>query len=217
MKNNMFNNLPINDLMKEMLNSAEFAEHLSVDQVIDKAVEGEEDEIYRPMTEIEAFCQIDSLCADLFLRLEEAKSQLLQIIKDHGEDSPMAEIARDMVESAETSLEVRLIELRDDEESSGEAGAIAIRVNQAIEEEKESFIARKKENPQNLFARLAMKDREDRQKKKKKSANEIILMLAMYIMWIQNRERLWDGMGMDYITEDPMKSHFMKAVSAPAY
>jgi len=210
----MINDMSINKLMKDMLSSADFAEELSVDQVIDNSIEGSEDEIYRPMTEIEAFCQIDSLCAELYKRLEEAKDQLEKIIKEHGEHSPMAEIAREMLDSAETSLEVRLIELRDDEESSGEAGAISARVNQVIEEEKETFLSRKKSNDQELFSLHSMKDMLAR-KNKKKSKDDIILMLAMYIMWIQNRERLWDAMGMDYITQDPMKSQFAKAVSRP--
>ncbi len=205
MKNNMLNSMSINEVMQELMSSADLGGIEDKFDFIDNITKQEEEELYRPITEIEAFCSIDSLCSELYAQLEQAKENLSKIIREHGCDSAMAEIAKDMVESAETSLEVRLIELREDETSSGEAGDLIFRVNREIEKDKEASIDRKKAKKREDLARMFMEDIQDRKEHKQRTNQEIFSMMALFVLWMQKIERQREAVG--------VKNDFIKASS----
>ncbi len=205
MKNDMLNSMSINEVMQKLMNSADLGGVEDKLDFIDNITPQEEEELYRPITEIEAFCSIDVLCSELYNQLEQAKENLSKIIEEHGCDSPMAEIAKDMVESAETSLEVRLIELREDETSSGEAGDLIFRVNKEIEKDKEASVDRKRAKKREELARMFMEDIQDRKKHKQRTNQEIFSMMALFVLWMQKIERQREAVG--------VKNDFIKASS----
>ena len=65
-----------------------------------------------PLSEIEAFIQIDSLLAQLHKQYIEAKMQRIELNAANGQSDPMAEIAMDMEDSAYCAFQTRYIELR---------------------------------------------------------------------------------------------------------
>ena len=64
--------------------------------------------------ELESFLAVDPILADLYKQYLDAKQRYEELMKCNGQDDPMAEVALDVMESAESAIETRLIELRED-------------------------------------------------------------------------------------------------------
>lgn len=70
---------------------------------------------------IEIYIQIDPLLAQLYKQYCDAKARLAALVGAHGGGDPMVDVARDMMDGAETAVATRLVELRQDKEAEGRA------------------------------------------------------------------------------------------------
>lgn len=64
--------------------------------------------------EIEAYMAVDATLARLYKEFLDARRTRIRALEQQGEGSAMAEIARDLEESAQSAMETRMIELRED-------------------------------------------------------------------------------------------------------
>ena len=65
------------------------------------------------LSEVEAYMAVDSTLAGLYKQFMEARSNLYRALKQQGTGSAMADIARDLQDSAQSAMETRMIELRE--------------------------------------------------------------------------------------------------------
>lgn len=66
------------------------------------------------LTEIEAYVAIDATLARLYKEFADARLNRRRALEQHGERSAFADIAADLEESAQSAMETRMIELRED-------------------------------------------------------------------------------------------------------
>lgn len=65
--------------------------------------------------EVEAYMAVDATLARLYKEFLDARRTRVRALEQQGEGSAMAEIARDQEESAQSAMETRMIELREDQ------------------------------------------------------------------------------------------------------
>lgn len=66
------------------------------------------------LNEVEAYMAVDSTLASLHKEFIDARRSRVRALEQQGEGSAMADIARDMEDSAKSAMETRIIELRQD-------------------------------------------------------------------------------------------------------
>lgn len=73
-----------------------------------------DDVLARPgmLSEVEAYMAVDATLASLHKEFLEARRNRVRALEQQGENSAMADIARDLEESAQSAIETRMIELR---------------------------------------------------------------------------------------------------------
>lgn len=86
--------------------------------------------------ELRFWLAIDPILSELHKHLANARSNKANIEARHGTDDPITDVACDMVDSAQSSLDTRLIELRRDEEAKALLKAMIIKAH----DEKEAAI-----------------------------------------------------------------------------
>lgn len=89
-----------------------------------------------PLSEIDAFMQMDDLLAHLHKEYLESKMHRQQLLAQNGKGDPMAEIAMDMEDSAYCALQTRYIELRQIRDMMAKAQRLMRESVEAIEREK---------------------------------------------------------------------------------
>ncbi|HEY0900737.1 MAG TPA: hypothetical protein VGD95_01310 [Micavibrio sp.] len=67
------------------------------------------------LTEVEAYMAVDATLARLYKEFADARQTRLQALTQHGAQSAFADIAADLEESAQSAMETRMIELREDQ------------------------------------------------------------------------------------------------------
>ncbi len=67
------------------------------------------------LSEVEAYMAVDPTLASLHKQYMDARRTRLRALEQQGEGSAMADIARDLEDSAQSAMETRMIELREDE------------------------------------------------------------------------------------------------------
>lgn len=77
--------------------------------------------------EIRFWIALDPVLADLHKHLVDAKAEMEFLSDRYGSDDPMAEVAADRVESAQCTVETRLIELRRNQEARAMVAAMISR------------------------------------------------------------------------------------------
>src|ERR1700754_3624501 len=68
--------------------------------------------IINPLSEIDYFVQLDATLEELQYRYQQAKEYAQAACREHGAESPMADLAIDMEDSAWCAMQTRLMELR---------------------------------------------------------------------------------------------------------
>lgn len=66
------------------------------------------------LSEVEAYKAVDSTLARLHKEFLDCRRNRLRALEQQGEGSAMADIARDLADSAQSAIETRIIELRED-------------------------------------------------------------------------------------------------------
>jgi hypothetical protein len=89
-----------------------------------------------PLSELEAFLQMDSLLASLNKDYLDAKAQRIELIALYGNEDAMVEVAMDMEDSSWCAMQTRYIELREERELVERAQRMMRRVEEKIEQEK---------------------------------------------------------------------------------
>ena len=89
-----------------------------------------------PLSEIEAFMQMDDLLAHLHKEYLEAKIHRTQLLAQNGQNDPMAEIAMDMEDSTYCAFQTRYIELRQIRDMMAKAQRLMRESVENIEREK---------------------------------------------------------------------------------
>lgn len=91
----------------------------------------------QPLSELDAFVQIDPLLGNLQKDYLEAKSQRIDLVALYGNDDAMAEVIMDMEDSAWCAMQTRYLELREERELMEKAQRMMRRAEEKIEDEKE--------------------------------------------------------------------------------
>lgn len=130
-----------------------------------------------PTDEREALIGLDPLLASMDKQFQDARAHYHEIVKAFGMDDPMSIVARDMMDSTESALETRLIELRHDK-AMQEAVEQALRVTDAEAERYETSILKRRE----LNDFYAKTSKRDAARRAEKEANEGFLMVVLLLM-----------------------------------
>lgn len=118
----------------------------------------------KPITELQAFIQLDPVLASLHKQFLEAKAQHAALVSANGKNDAMAEVAADMMDSAWCAMQTRFIEVRADRQMMQEAQAMMRLSIKMIEEKRDKD---KSKEALKLFQKmellkLAEKQRKDR-------------------------------------------------------
>ncbi|HPD83515.1 MAG: hypothetical protein R3D88_05700 [Alphaproteobacteria bacterium] len=89
-----------------------------------------------PLSELEAFMQIDDLLMSLNKDYLEAKAQRIELVALYGSEDAMVEVIMDMEDSAWCAMQTRYLELRAERELMERAQRLMRRAEEKIEEEK---------------------------------------------------------------------------------
>ena len=84
--------------------------------------------------ELRFWIAVDPLLGDLHKQFIDARASHMRLSRIRGADDPMADVANDMVDSAQCAFETRLIELRQDEDSKAMVLALMRRAHAMREE-----------------------------------------------------------------------------------
>lgn len=90
-----------------------------------------------PLSELDAFIQIDSLLASLQKDYLEAKSQRIELVAIYGSEDAMVEVMMDMEDSAWCAMQTLYLELREERELMERAQRLMRRAEEKIEDEKQ--------------------------------------------------------------------------------
>lgn len=146
------------------------------------------EEIYRPLTEMESFLALDPVLASLTKQLEEVKDQYNAIVSQFGENDDMAKIAQDTVESTQSAIDTRTLELRKETETGGQMGEMIQALNNDIAAEEEKAKEERYKKQQNGF-------KEQRQRMEKVMAtneyNSMHLLALMFWQMIMMEDMPW--------------------------
>ena len=104
--------------------------------------------VSEPLSELNAFIQMDGLLASLHKDYLDAKAQRIELVALYGDDDAMAEVAIDMEDSAWCAMQTRYLEVREQREMMERAQRLMRRVEEKIEQEK----AREKEYEARQFS-----------------------------------------------------------------
>ena len=91
-----------------------------------------------PLSELEAFMQMDDLLTSLNKDYLDAKAQRIELVALYGDDDAMAEVAMDMEDSAWCAMQTRYLELREEQELMERAQRLMRKAEERIENEKAS-------------------------------------------------------------------------------
>lgn len=90
-----------------------------------------------PLSELEAFIQMDSLLCSLNKDYLDAKAQRIELVALYGNEDAMVEVVRDMEDSAWCAMQTRYIEVRSERELMERAQMLMRRALEKVEMEKE--------------------------------------------------------------------------------
>jgi hypothetical protein len=88
-----------------------------------------------PLSELEAFAQLDPTLAGLNKEYLEAKDYRQELVRLNGADDPMAEVAADMEDSNWCAMQTRYLELRERREMMAQAQRLMRASEEKIEKE----------------------------------------------------------------------------------
>ena len=86
--------------------------------------------------ELQAFMAIDPLLADLHKQMVDARAQHSKLAKLRGVADPMTDVANDMMDSARTAFETRLLELRRQQDTKSRVLAMIRKAQDEAEAER---------------------------------------------------------------------------------
>ncbi len=100
--------------------------------------------------DIQIYARVDSLTGGLYRQYASAKNQHEKLIQENGVDDPMTEIAGEVMESAKSALDTRIIELKKEQNIISEVNRIQI-----LDEERQRdiIVKQKQQTAMNIFYR----------------------------------------------------------------
>lgn len=161
-----------------------------MDGLLDQAGQKKEQEGAKPEPQAQSQVQsedmrlwmaVDPVLADLQKHLADAKANMQSLQKTNGEKDPMAEVAKDIAESASSAVETRLIELRQSAEKKADLKALVIK------EMDEKFFAEREEEriySKRFWAEFA-RPRGRRESGVRKLADDSVMMVLASLMVLQ--------------------------------
>lgn len=90
----------------------------------------------QPLSELDAFIEMDHLLASLHKDYLDAKAHRVELIALYGDNDAMAEVAMDMEDSAWCAMQTRYLELREKREVMERAQRLMRRAEEKVEQEK---------------------------------------------------------------------------------
>ena len=131
-----------------------------------------------PLSEIEAFIQLDEVLAHLYKQYLEAKTYRQQLSAEHGIDDPMTEIALDMEDSAYCAFQTRYIEARQIRELMERAQRLMRQSVEAIERQK----TKEREEKYKAFIMISKMQEKTREQNKVGGFEYAILLLMFNLL-----------------------------------
>ncbi len=128
-----------------------------------------------PLSEIDAFMQMDDLLAHLHKEYLEAKIHRQQLLAQNGKGDPMAEIAMDMEDSAYCAFQTRYIELR-------QIGELMAKVQRLMRESMETIEREKNKEREKEFRNfiLLSKMQEKNRQENNQGGFEYAILLLIF-------------------------------------
>lgn len=153
------------------------------------------------IAEIQVYRTIDPLLSDLCKEYEDIKEQHKTLLKLNGKDDPMCEIAADMLESACSAVDTRMIELKEDKKIVARA---ALRRQKMLEEEKLAEEQAKQARLKRQTEFWQKNKREQKTEAEKTDPAEV--MLACFLLYLITK---WNKAAFEF---SPMRRDFVQAV-----
>ncbi len=108
-----------------------------------------------PLQEIEAFMPVDPVLASLHKEYLDANARHKKLARENGLGDPMTDVANDMLDSARSALQTRLIELQESREQEvNDALASSLRkrrAEQEVQQARASIEKRRQERDSDVF------------------------------------------------------------------
>ncbi|MEM7618188.1 MAG: hypothetical protein AAF244_02275 [Pseudomonadota bacterium] len=131
-----------------------------------------------PLSEVEAFIQLDDVLAHLYKQFLEAKAYRQQLTAENGIDDPMTEIAIDMEDSAYCAFQTKYIELRQIREMMARAQRLMRESKEALEREK----TKEREEKYKNFIMLSKMQEKTREQNMRGGFEYAILLLMFNLL-----------------------------------
>ncbi|MFN3828218.1 MAG: hypothetical protein ACK4NR_11415 [Micavibrio sp.] len=140
------------------------------------------------LNEVEAYMAVDSTLASLHKEFIDSRRNRLRALEQQGEGSAMADIARDMEDSAKSAMETRILELRQD--NMKRMMVERMMAQSHLEEMEEQRQASSK-----LYARRMaeyhVEERRDKMVQARRIKESEDSFLMMLLMWWMMRHIVW--------------------------
>lgn len=135
---------------------------------------------FTPVDAWESLLARDLLLAMLQKDQKEARARYEQLLRAHGPHDPMTVVARDVMDSAQSAFDTRLIEVRQDQkiDRTAQQDAVMTRLDAARNE-----ISRRRRTEQQAFRQK--KDTEDKARKAAREAAETFLLTVFFFYMLQ--------------------------------
>lgn len=133
--------------------------------------------------DIEYYIQLDSVTAQLYKDYREARARYSQLDDGNSRNEAMQDVARDMMDSAWSALQTRLIEMRDSDER-----AAAMKAMRNLRHSDETRLYQQRERDYQRQAGFR-RQRETAEAKKQQSREEAAnsLLAYVFLFWFQLR------------------------------
>ena len=172
--------------MKEML---AIGLNEAINSLLEDTTEDDKD-LYRPLTEMESFLALDPVLANLSKQLDEAKAQYEALVQQLGAGDDMTKMILETIESTQSAIDTRIIELREETESgAGQMSAKIHALNEGIKAEEERAQEERFKKEQAGFK--AQRERMEKVANTDKyNAMHLLAMAVWHIMFNENMDAI---------------------------
>jgi Asp-tRNA(Asn)/Glu-tRNA(Gln) amidotransferase A subunit family amidase len=135
----------------------------------------------KPLDELHAFMRLDPLLADLHKQYMDAKDNCAELVREHGADDVMVDVAMDMEDSAWCAMQTRYLEVRAKRDLMEKAQHLMRVSEQEIAQNVEADLKQERKKQFDLY--LAMLKMFDQQRQKERRL-DLGTFEALFVMFI---------------------------------
>lgn len=163
-------------------------------------------------TEIEIYLRTDPLFADLYKQYQDAKQRRQALIKRYDENEPMVDVATDVMDSAESALQTRLIELRQDKKIQIEAMYQTHLLKKEYEQEEAKRHQDYQHRLHDFYARGSLQHQKAQQKEQQ-AQSDFFLMIMIWLLLQTITQRALRSLQLAHIFMNVSNDHYQQAAA----